>query len=362
MARRALLALTAVAVALTAGCGGTEPAAPPAAPPAPPVPTQPASPGVAGAPTRFSEPLPGPAEPAVSPPVTTAPPGRIVPVGAVPEGIVADDVTRRVAVGVREPNQLVLLDADSGAVANRVPLPGVLRHLQLAAPGGPVLVPNESANSLLRVTLPGGPVAAQVMTGTMPHDATQDQNGTVFVANEAGGSVVAVRDNTIVHTFTDVTQPAGLAPVGDRVGLIDVRDNSLTVYDVNTYAGILELPAGAGPTHLVADKHGRMIATDTRGDQLLVFDPTGTPRQVGQVSVPGEPYGITYDPARDRVWVTVTATNELVGYDMANPTPREIARIPTVRQPNTVAVDPRTGKLFVTGTVDGTVQIVDGPA
>ena len=360
MARRAPLLLAVAALAVSAACSGSPQAAPGSSTPGPP--PNPASPGVAGAPVRFAEPLPPPAEPATSPPVTTPPAGRTVPVGAVPEGIVADGPSRRVAVGVREPNQLVLLDSDSAAVTGRIPLPGVLRHLQVGRPGGPLLVPDESSNSLIRVTLPNGPAQSQVMTGTMPHDATEATNGDVYAANEAGGSVVVVRGDRIVHTFTDVTQPAGLAPVGDRVGLIDVRDNSLTVYDTTTFAGVLELPAGAGPTHLVADRHGRMIATDTRGGQILVFDPSGTPRQVGQVSVPGEPYGITYDPQRDRLWVTVTAANQVVGFDMTDPTPREIARIPTVRQPNTVAVDPKTGRLFVTGTADGVVQVVDPPA
>ncbi|RZT86055.1 DNA-binding beta-propeller fold protein YncE [Pseudonocardia sediminis] len=357
MPRRALLALTAATLVLTAGCSGSsESGSTPAAP------TTPATLTTPGVPNRFPEPLQPPAEPAVAPVPTVTPAGRTVRVGAVPEGIVADGPSRRVAVGVREPNQLVLLDTDTGAVAGRVPLPGVLRHLQVAVPGGPVLVPDESSNSLIQVALPNGPVTSQVTTGTSPHDATQAPNGTIFAANEGGGTVVAIRDDQVVHTFTDVTQPAGLAPVGDRVGLIDVRDNSLTIYDTDTYAGILELPAGAGPTHLVADKHGRMIATDTRGGQILVYDPAGTPRQIAQLSVPGEPYGITYDPVRDRLWVTVTGANQLIGYDMTNPTPREIARIPTVRQANTVAVDPDTGRLFVTGTNDGIVQIVEGPA
>ncbi len=344
-------------MAVSAACSST-----PQTAPAPPVSANPAAPGVAGTPVRFAEPLPPPAEPATSPPVTVAPAGRTVPVGAVPEGIVADGPSRRVAVGVRRPNQLVLLDADSAAVTGRVPLPGVLRHLQVGRPGETVLVPDESSNSLIRVALPNGPARSQVVTGTMPHDATEAPDGDVYVANEAGGSVVVLREDKIVHTFTDVTQPAGLAPVGDRVGLIDVRDNSLTIYQAGTFAGVLELPAGAGPTHLVADKHGRMITTDTRGGQILVFDPSGTPRQVGQISVPGEPYGITYDPQRDRLWVTVTASNKVVGFDMADPTPREVARIPTVRQPNTVAVDPDTGRLFVTGTTDGVVQVADPPA
>ena len=101
----------------------------------------------------------------------------------------------------------------------------------------------------------------------------------------------------------------------------------------------------------MADKHGRMIATDTRGDQVIVFQPnaSGPPTQVGVVPQPGGPYGITYDPTRDRVWVASSGTNEVIGYDMTNPQPREVARIATVQNPYTVGVDPQTGRLYVAG-------------
>ena len=347
--RRLLMVVAAVAVVL-AGC---------AAPPAPPTP--PARPPLTGdfAPRRLDGPLPDPAEPAAAPAPTVPPAGRVVPVGPVPEGIVADPTTRRVAVGVREPNQLVLIDADTGAVANRVPLPGSLRHLQLARDGGPLLVPDESANALLQVALPAGTVLSQVPTGTLPHDANAAANGTIFVANEGGGSVVAVRNGTVAATFTDVTQPAGVAHVGDTVGLLDVRENTLTFYDAAKLVPITELAAGDGPTHVVADTHGRMIVVDTRGGALLVYAPPPQAGQIARLALPGAPYGITYDPVRDRVWVTLTATNQVVGFDMAAPRPREVARLPTVAQANTVAVDPTTGRLFVTGTKDGIVQIID---
>ncbi|MFP5021520.1 Vgb family protein [Pseudonocardia phyllosphaerae] len=344
------------AVALLAGCAAEPDPGPAAAA------TAPAAPGRAGVPARFAEPLPPPAEPGVAPPVTGTPPGRVVGVGASPEGIVADGPSRRVVVGVRDPARLVLLDADSTARVTDVPVPGPLRHLQLAAPGGPVLVPDEGAGGLLRVDLPSGTVSSQVGTGAMAHDATATAAGTVFVANEGGGSVSVVRGDQVVRQLTDVTQPAGLAPVGDRVGLIDVRENSLTVYDAATGDPIRELPAGDGPTHLVADRHGRMIATDTRGNRIIVFDPSGDPRELARVDLPGQPYGIAYDAERDRLWVAASGGNVLVGYDMTDPTPREVTRIPTVQQPNTVAADPRTGRVFVTGTSGGVVQVVEPPA
>ncbi len=290
----------------------------------------------------------------------TAPPaGRTVPVGAAPEGVVVDPQTHIVAVGVRDPAALTLLDANTGAVLRKVPLPGTLRHLQLAAPGGPVLVPDESSNQLLRVALPGGEIISQVVTGTVPHDATQAANGTVFVANELGHTVVAVRGDQVVHTFTDVTQPAGLAAVGDLVGLVDVRENTLTIYDAQRLARVAELPAGAGPTHVVADKRGHLAVTDTRGNAVLLYELSPTPRQIGRVDLPGTPYGIAYDPVRDRLWVTLTALNEVIGLNLNASTPIAATPIPTVRQPNTVAVDSTTGRLFVTGTDEGVLEIIE---
>ena len=314
-----------------------------------------------GVPTEGSRPpadaLPPPAEPRQAPPPTGQVPGRIVPVGAAPEGIVVDAVTRTVAVAKRDPDEVVLLNADTGESTGRTALPGFVRHLQLAAPGGPVLVPVESANALLRVELPGGRAEPQVLTGTVPHDAAQAPNGTVFVANELGGTVAAVRGDEIVKVFTDSVQPAGLAPVGDAMGLIDVRKNDLTVYDSDSLTIVGSTPAGAGPTHLVADRHGRMIATDTRGDAVRVFD--AQPRQLAEIAQPGGPYGITYDPTRDRLWVASSGTNEVIGYDMSDATPREVQRVPTVQNPYTLGVDATTGRLFIAGVTAGVVQIVD---
>ena len=56
--------------------------------------------------------------------------------------------------------------------------------------------------------------------------------------------------------------------------------------------------------------------TDTRGGALLAFslDPLLL-RQ--NYPVPGAPYAIAYDRERDLAWVTLTETNEVVGYDVA---------------------------------------------
>ncbi|MGH3631988.1 MAG: YncE family protein, partial [Sciscionella sp.] len=192
-----------------------------------------------------------------------------------------------------------------------------------------------------------------------PHDATAAGGHTFFAANEAGRSVTVVRDGKVVHQFTDVAQPAGLAAVGDQVALVDVRQDNLHVYNSTTLRVQTTLPAGNGPTHVVADKHGTLAVTDTRGNALLLYTLGTHPKQVGKLNLPGKPYGMTYDPVRDRVWVTLTALNQLVGIDISGSTPRVVRRIPTVRAPYTDAVDSASGRLFVTGTRNGKLQIID---
>ncbi|MGH3994164.1 MAG: YncE family protein, partial [Pseudonocardiaceae bacterium] len=305
------------------------------------------------------DPLPPAAEPADAPEPTRAPAGRVVPIGPVAEGVVADPVTGLVAVGLREPFRLALVDGRSGEIRREVPLPGHLRHLQLATPGGPVLVPAESADAVLRVSLPGGEVLSRVGVGNFPHDATAAPAGTLAVANEFGGTVSVVEGGRVMHTFDDATQPGGLAAVGDRVAMIDVRENTLTVYDLARRERIAELPAGEGPTHSVADGRGRILVADTRGDAIILFGLNPQPRELARLPLPGKPYGLAFDKARNRLWVTLTATNEVVGVDVAGEAPRVVTRLPTIRQPNTVAVDSTKGRVFVASPAEGALQLVD---
>lgn len=299
---------------------------------------------------------PGAAEPADSPELSVDPAGLVTDLADNPEGMVFDPITGLLAVAVREPNRLLLVDGASGQVQTEVPLPGHARHLQLAAPGGPVLVPAEDSNTLLQVALPSGSVTS-IPVGDYPHDATQVESGRIVVGDEKGGTLSVIEDGEVVQTFDDLTQPGGLAPVGELVGVIDVAGFSLSAYDIAAGERVGRLPAGQGPTHVVVDKRGILLVADTRGNALLSFslDPL---ELRSSLPLEGTPYGMAYDSAHDVAWVTLTATNEVVGFDLSAGAPREMARFPTVRQPNTVAVDPATGRVFVVGRTTGVLQTI----
>ena len=301
------------------------------------------------------EPL-GAAEPADSPALTADPAGTVVSLDPDPEGMVFDPVTGLLAVAVRDPERLLLLDRD-GATVREVPLPGHARHLQLAAPGGPVLVPAEDSNSLVEVFLPDGSTRVTPV-GSYPHDAAQVASGQVLVGDEMGGTLSVVEDGAVTRTLTSQTQPGGVAVVGDTAGVVDVGAFTLTTYDVPAGELLSVVDAGAGPTHLVADSQGRFLVADTRGDAVLTF--AGEPvAQVGELALPGAPYGLAHDATAQVLWVTLTATNEVVGLSTAGAELTEVARFPTVRQPNTVAVDPVSGRVFVGSRTTGQLQLVD---
>lgn len=296
------------------------------------------------------------AEPASSPELTRDPSGRVVRVGGPSEGIAADPRTGLVAVARKDEPVLTLVDGGSGEVRRRVRLPAGARHLEIAEPGGPVLVPAEEADALVQVSLPAGRLLSTTAVGDFPHDAVA-LGGRLFTADEYGSTVTAIDGRERVGRAPVDAQPGNIVAVGDRLAVISVRAYTLTLLDPRTLRGDGSQFAGSGPTHAAADGDGRIYVTDTRGDALSVFATRPRLKFVGRVPLGGAPLGLEVDRRRDRVWVTLTATNELVELT-AGDVPRRLRSLPTVRQPNGLAVDERTGRVYVASAAADALQIV----
>ena len=300
-------------------------------------------------------------EPAEAQPLEEEPAGELIKVGNEPEGVVADPVTGLVAVGLRDPDLLALVDGSSGEVVRNVELPESPRHLQLAAPGGPVLVPAEGADTLVQVSLPEGEITSETTVGSNPHDATVAPGGRIFVGNEFSDDTASVvEDDREIETLEVPIAPGGLAATNDGlVGVIGVRGLELEIFEASTLESQGRAEAGEGPTHVVVGPDNRFYVTDTRGGAILIYEARPEPEQTNRIPLPGSPYGIAIDPEREHLWVTLTEENQLVQFTLEGGTLRELARYPTVRAPNTVAVDTASGRVFVTSRVDGQLQILD---
>ena len=298
------------------------------------------------------------AEPAEAPPLGAPPAGTSVAVGAEPEGVAWDEADDLIAVGIRRPAQIVFVDPDSLKVTARVPLPAPPRHLSYDRAAGTVLVPAEAANELLAVRPAGVAYAAKV--GTHPHDATA-VGGNVFVADEHSDGLSVVRDGRVVKTLPTPHQPGGVTAVAGRwVALVAVSARVLQVYDARSLRPLGRVPAGVGPSHIVALADHAYVA-DTQGDRILVFKVGPHPSLLGKAAAPGTPYGLALDPARSRLWVTNTATNRVTEYSTVGEVLRPVASFPTLRQPNSVAVDQRTGAVFVAGRTGDRLERIVPP-
>jgi DNA-binding beta-propeller fold protein YncE len=315
-----------------------------------------------GAPSQGADskkPPPAP-EPAEAPPLDKNPAGEVVEVGDSPEGVAADPETGLVAVGLRNPDELALVDGESGEVVKKVDLPESARHLEIAGPGGPVLVPAEGSDSLVQVALPDGEIVSETPVGDFPHSAAAAPSGRIFVVNEFGSTASVIEDGRELEKIETPLQPGGVAVTGDGlVGIVGVRGLVMEVFEADTLQSLGRIDAGEGPTHVRGGSENRFYVTDTRGDAVLVYAARPELEQLGRVSLPGSPYGIAIDSERDHLWVTLTAKQQLVKFSLDGRTLREIARYPTVRQPNTVAVDTASGRVFVAGKANGELQILE---
>jgi len=297
------------------------------------------------------------ATPAASPEPDRSPAGTVLPIGARVTAAAVDESTRTVAVAVTDPDRLLLLDlAALDAPPRTVGLPGRADQLDAGAAPGELLVPVGTADRLLTVDMAsgrvrsvavdGGPVAAAVVAGRT-------------VVALAGRPGVAVLDGERVrHAGDQFAGPADVVGIGGTAAVLDRMRTALIAVDAADGHVGPSLRAGHGATNAVADRFGRVLVTDTRDGELLVF--SAAPLLMRQrFPAPGAPYAIAYDPTRDLAWVTLTERNEVVGFDVAGGEPVERYRLATVRQPNAVAVDPTSGAVFVgSGTGDG-VQVVN---
>ncbi len=338
---RSLRAMLWPSLALVlAACGGKQAARTPAS----------------SAPTPQLSP-PQAAEPVDGPRVTRRPPGMVVRVGAKPEGIAVDPRTHLVAVAVESPDRLVLVDDRTGRVVRRIELPGSARHVALARPGGPFLVPVETANVLVEVD-PATGRTRTTRVGDHPHDAVAS-GPRVFTADEFGSTLSVVRDGRLVGSTPVDAQPGGVAAAAGKVYVTAVRAYTVEAYSAQDRPrGEGAQSAGLGPSHVVVGPLGRLAIADTRGQALVVYDTKPRLRFLARLPLHGTPVGIVGDPEHGVVWAALSERARVVRVDLGG-RPAVGPGVATARDPFSVGVDTATGRLAIASRSDGTLQLVD---
>lgn len=314
--------------------------------------------GGCGSQAAVPPPLSPAARPARAPAPTVRPAGRVIHVGALADAVVADPNAHLFAVAVHDPSRLILVSSRTGRIHERVAIP-TGTHRAGAPPPAPAvfLVPAETGKRALAIQ-----PALRTPPSELPPGAAVVL-GRTFVADVRNANVAVLDRGRPTATLPAATQPGGLvaADFDRRLAVVAVRERTLALYDPRTLRRVALLPAGAGPTTVVADGD-RLYVADTRGAAVLVFA-TGAGRRpltrAARIPLPhgSAPYGLALDPVGHRLWITLTARNQVISVPVdghAGP----IRRFPTVEQPDAVAVDSALGTVAVTGRARGVVQLI----
>ncbi|MCG7596079.1 hypothetical protein MHN84_18990 [Mycobacterium sp. PSTR-4-N] len=302
-----------------------------------------------------------PAHAADSPPVTGTPAGSVRPSPAGVFAAVVDPSTRAlVMLSAEGPDRATLTIMDPDGAATSVPLAGGATALTADGPGR-VAVAMRGAYAVVDVATRA--VSRMPVTGHEDAEFTaiaRRSDGQV-VLGDAGGTVYTLAaDDQVAASLKIFARVDGIVTQGDTAVVLDRGQTSVTSLDTEGTSADLALRAGDGATTIAADPNGRVLVADTRGGELLVYGVN--PLMLRQrYPVPDAPYGLTASGAGKKTglaWVAQTATNTVVGYDLATGIPVEKVRYRTVRQPNTLAFDDGSDTLYVVSGAGDGVQVI----
>ena len=301
-----------------------------------------------------------PASAAVSPPVTAPPDGLVIPLAKPALSSMFDGAEAA----------LVVLSGGAGASTTLTTFPanGPARSIEL--PTAATAMTGDGAGTGYLATR-GGYLRFDVARGAIERIDVAGQEDTDFTAiarrtddrivlGGADGAVYTLgTDNAVSARLKNFARVDALVAQGDTVVVLDRSQTSVTTVDADGTKPQHALRAGEGATTMAVDDGGRVLVADTRGGQLLVFG--SDPLMLRQrYPVRGAPYGLVGSPAL--AWVSETATNSVVGYDLATGIPVEKVRYRTVQQPNSLAYDDETDTLYVVSGSGAGVQVITGAA
>ncbi|MBB4856388.1 hypothetical protein HNP40_003806 [Mycobacteroides chelonae] len=183
---------------------------------------------------------------------------------------------------------------------------------------------------------------------------TRRPDGRIVLGGD--GSVFTLDEqNQVIARAQGFAHVDSLAYQGDRVAVLDRAQSSVTTLTDTGDGTAHALRAGEGATAMLADDTGRLLVADTRGGALLVFGLADSLILRQRYPVPNAPYGLAYSSTL--IWVSQTASNTVIGYDLSTGIPEERARFATVRQPNSLVSDGST--LYVTSGAGDGIQAID---
>lgn len=297
-----------------------------------------------------------PASAAQSPPVTAAPAGTVHRFTGQSSAVLFDTSTNTVSVLTDHGQKVTLFTRDNLDVP---------RHT-VALPS-PATAAVGDGHGTVYLSTKGGYLTVDVASGRANkvdisgHEniefsaITRRPDGRVVLGNTDGTVFTLDAQNQIAAHANGFAHIDSLAYQGNTVAVLDRAQSSVTTLTEAGDGTAHALRAGEGATTMLADDKGRLLVADTRGGALLAFGLADSLILRQRYPVPAAPYGLAY--STKLTWVSQTASNTVIGYDLSTGIPEERARFATVRQPNSLVSDGST--LFVASGAGDGLQAID---
>jgi YVTN family beta-propeller protein len=228
---------------------------------------------------------------------------RTIPVGDVPTGIAASNASVWVATGVNELDQIspqydqltakrvVKTIGSFYSGAGDRPAVFAFRSLWIVHPDGYVQQV-DPASLKVETTVDVGNQPTAIAAGA----------GSVWVANEADGTVTRIDPTTLVTTTIPVGHGPDAVSVGaDGVWVANSGDNAVVRIDLSTNAVAGTVPAGNNPDAVLAMPGSIWVAN--AGDQTLIRIEPASGKMTKTIRLGGTPTALAR--AGGRVWVAV---------------------------------------------------------
>ncbi len=221
-----------------------------------------------------------------------------IAVGTAPEGASLAPDGRTIAVCVEDDNEVALVDVAAARVSRRIATQGKNpEHCVFDARGGWLLTSNENSDDLDLIDLEAGRSVALIHASGHPRGIAWLGRDTAYVAEESAGVVDAVdiaarkvRDS--IHTGL---RPAGALASADgaRVYVSNGGDGTVSVIDTAARKVIATIPVGKRPWNMALTSDGRKLyVPNGRSNSVSVID-TVRLAVVTEIPVGALPWGVT---------------------------------------------------------------------
>ncbi|PFB44470.1 40-residue YVTN family beta-propeller, partial [Bacillus thuringiensis] len=254
---------------------------------------------------------------------------RITTIAGLPSSdVITSSVSkRRVYVGADTSNSVYVIDAQTNAILDIIPIPGKAEGLSINDSTNMLYATNFNNANVSVIDTNTNMIVATIPVGNRPEGvAVNMSTGNVYVLNENNPASVSIIDasNTVIATVT-------------------VGNNFTTEYlyniDVNNITGFAYVANYNDGTVSVIDNLNVVVDTITVGSF---------------------PTGIAVNPSLNKVYVTNSVSNNVSIIDISSLPGNIIATVPAGNLPLSVIVDIMTNNVYVTVYNDNNVRVIDG--